>query len=620
MMDKLAFNKAEIEGSVPARFERIVNEYPERTAVKSDFFRLTYDTLNKQANRVAHAVIDRCGTDSEPIALLFDHDVPIAAAILGILKAGKAYMALDPADPTARNDYILKDLQTRLLFTDTQHFALASRLARGVGPVLNVEQLDDGLSDQNPNLPVDPHTLAGIFYTSGTTGQPKGVQRSHQFILHRIWLETNDYHIGPTDNISLIYAFSFGASVADIFDAVLNGATLSLYNVKEKGIDPLIPWLKKEEVTFFHCPTALFRQFIDILAEDDFFPKLRQITPSGRLFKKDVARIRKHVPADCVLIQRMASTETGMITQFRISHQTVLTSNIVPVGYAVEDKEVHIVDDAGHPLGFNRVGEIAVKSRYLASGYWRQPELTQKSFLSDPDGGEKSIYRLGDLGRMRPDGCLELLGRKDSQVKIRGYRVELGEIEAALQDLDQVKEAVVMAQAQPAGDKRLVAYVVPAGQSKLTATGLRSALVEKLPDYMIPALFVTLDRLPLTNRNKLDRSALPEPGQARPELDELFAAPQTPTEKTLAGIWSEVLNIEPIGVNDNFFDLGGQSLLAAQIISRTRTAFQIEIALCSLFYKPTIAAFAIAVEGAESTGTQHGKEYLDGALRMLGAT
>lgn len=618
-MNKLAFNKQEIEQSIPVRFEQVVNQYPEQIAVKSDAVELTYSALNRLANRVAQAIINRCGTGPEPIVLLFDHDALITAAILGVLKSGKAYVALDPAYPPAKSSYILKDLQTPLLITDTRHFTLAGQAARGAIPVLNIQQLEAGLSDQNPNLPVGPHALAGIFYTSGTTGQPKGVQRSHQFILHRIWLETNDYHISPTDNFSLIHAFNFGASVTDIFDALLNGATLSLYNIKEKGINPLIPWLKQEEITFFHSPSALFRQFIDNLTENDFFPKLRQITPSGRLFKKDVERIRKHIPAECVLIQRLASTETGMITRLRITQQTELTSNVAPVGYAVEDKEVFIVDEAGNPLGFNCVGEIAVKSRYLVSGYWRQPELTQKTFLPDPDGGDKVVYRLGDLGRMRPDGCLELVGRKDFQVKIRGYRVELGEVEAALLNLEQVKEAAVIAQAQPEGDKRLVAYVVPAGASTLTASSLRSALVEKLPDYMIPALFVTLDRLPLTDRNKLDRNALPDPGQSRPELDALFAAPQTPTEQALAQIWSQVLNIEPVGVNDNFFDLGGQSLLAVQIISKIRAAFQIELNLRTLFDNPTIATFARVVEQAKVTSGQQQKENLERGLRLLGA-
>jgi acyl-coenzyme A synthetase/AMP-(fatty) acid ligase/acyl carrier protein len=341
--------------------------------------------------------------------------------------------------------------------------------------------------------------------------------------------------------------------------------------------------LKEEKITFFHAPSDLFRQFLDLLTENDFFPKLRQITPSGRLYKKDVERIRKHIPVDCLLIQRLASTETGMITRFKIDQNTKLSSNVIPVGYAVEDKEVLILNEAGEPLDFNCVGEIVVKSRYLASGYWRRPDLTQKAFLADQDGSDRKMYRLGDLGRMRPDGCLELIGRKDFQVKIRGYRVELGEIEAALLDLDIIKEAIVITQELDTGEKRIVAYFVPAGQVKITASHLRRALSEKLPEYMVPSIFVPLKKLPLTDRNKIDRNALPDPGRSRPDLDELYAAPQTPAEKMLAKIWSDVLNIEPVGIHDNFFELGGDSLLATQIIVSTNFNFQIEIPLRSIY-------------------------------------
>lgn len=619
-MDRTDFLKEEIERSIPARFELIANKYAERTAVKSANFEFTYDTLNKFANRVAQAIIGQFGTDENPIVLLCDHDAPIIAAILGVLKAGQVYVALDPLEPVARSSFILEDLQTKLIIADANNLTLARKLAHSMCQVLTIDEIKAASSDQNLDLLIPSDKLAGVFYTSGTSGQPKGVERNHRFILHRIWLEANDYHIGPNDNFSLIHSCGFGASLTDIFDALLNGAKLSLYDIKEAGIDPLSSWLKREEITFFHSPSALFRQFINLLTEKDFFPKMRQITPSGRLYKRDVMRIRKHIPTDCILIQRLASTETGMITRFKIDQNSVLTANVVPVGYPVEDKEILILDDAGRSLDFNCVGEIAVKSRYLASGYWRRPDLTQKAFLRDAEEPDKFVYRLGDLGRMRADGCLELFGRKDFQVKIRGYRVEPGEIEAALLNLEFIKEAAVIAQANQAGDKRLVAYVVPAGQTKLTASILRSALVKKLPDYMIPTAFVMLGKLPLTARNKLDRKALPDPGRTRPELEELFAAPQTSFEKTLAKIWSEVLNIEPVGVNDNFFELGGQSLLAALAVSRIRATFQVGLSLRTLFDSPTISALATAIENVKNNETPPLKENLDDALRMLGVT
>ncbi len=251
--------------------------------------------------------------------------------------------------------------------------------------MLNVDHLDPNLPVLNPTgQPISPHSLEGIFYTSGTTGEPKGVVRSHRCLLHRIWLESNDYAINPEDNISLIHSFSFGASQTDIFNALLNGATLSLFDLKKHGLDRLVPWLKNEEITFFHAPSDLFRQFIELLKEDDVFPKLRQVTPSGRLFRLDVDRIRKHIPEDCVLIQRLASTETGMITRFIINKNTELRGNVIPVGYAVQDSEVLILDESGDMLQPNNVGEIAVRSSYLASGYWRRPEYDSSYFLTCP--------------------------------------------------------------------------------------------------------------------------------------------------------------------------------------------------------------------------------------------
>lgn len=599
-MKPLPFYKDEIERSIPARFERIAEILNQRTAVKSIEREFTYGELNKLADRLVQYIRRHSGLGQEPVVLLFRHEATIVPAILGVLKTGRAYVALDPGIPSSRSGQIFKHLQPCLIITNTNNLLLANTLVQDMYPVFNIDQLDQDYSGIETKSHILPNTTAAIFYTSGTTGRPKGVERSHQFILHRIWIETNEYHIRPDDIISLIHNFSFSASQTDLFDALLNGATLRLYDIKKNGIERLIPWLKEEQITFFHTPSDLFRRFLELLTENDFFPNLRQITPAGRLYKKDVERIRKHVPEDCLLIQRLASTETGMITHFKIDKNTELRSNVIPVGYDVEDQEVLILNEAGEPLDFNNVGEIAVKSRYLASGYWKRPDLTQKTFIPVRDGSDRYMYRLGDLGRKQSDGCLELIGRKDFQVKIRGYRIELGEIEAVLLDLEIIKEAVVIAQELDIGENRIVAYVVPADQVKITTSHLRRALSEKLPDYMVPSIFVPLKKLPLTDRNKIDRDALPDPGYSRPELDVSFVAPQTPAEKMLARIWSEILNIEQVGIHDNFIDLGGHSLLAFQIVARVYETFGIDIPVRELFEAATIGSMAVNLSIYES--------------------
>jgi acyl carrier protein len=281
--------------------------------------------------------------------------------------------------------------------------------------------------------------------------------------------------------------------------------------------------------------------------------------------------------------------------KFFMDKETPITGGVVPVGYAVEDNEVLLLDEAGHAVGFNHIGEIAVKSRYIAPAYWRRPDLTTATFLPDPEGGNARTYRTGDLGLMLPDGCLLHLGRKDFQVKIRGHRIELAEVEMALLDRGDIKEAVVVAREDHPGDLRLVAYLVPVSHPAPTVSDLRCLLQAKLPDYMIPAAFVMLDALPLTPNGKVDRHALPAPGSARPSLASPFVVPRTPTEDRLAQIWAEVLSLERVGIHDNFLDLGGHSLLAMQIASRAHDTFHVEVPLQSLFEVATVADMAAVI-------------------------
>lgn len=617
-MDPILFSRNEIDGSIPYRFARIAERFGTRTAIWSELGDWKYSALDEISDQVALCIAGQIGTRQQPVVLIYDHEPVAFAALLGVLKSGNWFAALDPEFPEPRCKFILQDLQAQLILTDTRHYSQAISICQGACKIINLDQLVPDLLMPSSPVFIAPDAIEAIFYTSGSTGQPKGVQRTHRFILNRIWLESNDYRIQPEDRISLIHNFSYGASQTDIFNALLNGATLYLFDIRKKGIEGLIQCLKEQEITFFHIPSDLFRRFVDSLHEDDFFPKLRQITPSGRLYREDVQKIRLHIPDDCIIVQRLASTETGMITRLIIDRQTELRDKIMPVGFPVQGVEVLILDEKGEPLGFNDVGEIAVVSANLASGYWRQPELTSTSFIPMLDGSDRKMYRMGDLGRKRPDGMVELVGRKDDQVKIRGYRVELREIEAALVSLPEVKEAAVTAQETETGEKRLVAYMVPVDGGRISVKSLRKSLNVNLPDYMIPSFFIRLETLPLTSRGKLDYAALPTPGKGRPELDEQFLAPRTWTEKALTEIWEEVLDILPIGSMDNFFELGGHSLLAAQIISKINKAFQTDMPLRSIFDAPTIAAYAALIEISSQDSTGFDGTKLDKALEMLG--
>jgi acyl carrier protein len=278
-----------------------------------------------------------------------------------------------------------------------------------------------------------------------------------------------------------------------------------------------------------------------------------------------------------------------------VDKQTPCTEAVVPLGYAIPDLEVLLLDEAGNEVGYDCEGEIVVRSPYLSPGYWRQPELTRAAFIPDPAGGPQRCYRTGDLGLMRPDGCLLYMGRKDAQVKIRGYRIEVAEIELALQQHAAIKEAVVLAREDQPGDVRLVAYMVAASQPLPTVNALQAFLRQRLPDYMVPAAFVYLETLPLTATGKVDRRAVPPPSTTRPPLAQPFEAPRTPVEEQLARLWAEMLGLDSISIHDDFLALGGHSLLAMRIITRVCDTFRVDVSMRSLLASPTVADMATLI-------------------------
>ena len=592
----IEFKKEEIEQSIPERFEQIVRRYPDRIAVKTRNYVLTYDLLNKMANRVARAILAQSGEGEEAIALLLENDAPMIAAILGVLKAGKIYVPLDPSLPSARLAYILEDSQAALVLTNTRIASLAADLAQEKIACIDVDHLDRDLGAENVGLSISPAAFAWILYTSGSTGQPKGVLQSHRNVLHFIWNYTNGLCLSSSDRLSLIFSFGVNAAAHEMFSGLLNGASLHPLDIKREGLTGLAGWLIDQEVTFYCSVPTVFRNFCDVLTEGKKFPKVRLIKLVGEpVSKRDVDLYKKHFSSECILINRLGSTETGTIRWFFIDKGTPIDGNSVPVGYPVADNEILLLDETGGEVPAGEVGEISVRSRYLSAGYWRKPELTHKAFLADPQGGGKRIYRTGDLGRMLSDGCLLHLGRKDFQVKIRGHRIEIAEIEMALASLAGIKEAVVMAREDRHGEQRLVAYLIVKDQPRLTAGSLRQALAESLPGYMIPSVFVMLESFPLAPNGKVNRGALPRPDWTRPELESPYVAPGTPTETDLAAIWAEVLSLDRVGVHDNFFDLGGSSLSATQVISRVFKGFELELPIQSLFQAPTVAEMAAVI-------------------------
>jgi len=602
----------DVETSIPARFEKIVRMYPHRIAVKSKNEQLTYSELDLAANRIAQAILVRFGETPEPIGLLFPKGVAFVVALLAILKAGKITVPMDPTLPHGRLSLMFNDVQGRLVLTDQAGLAMAYSLA-GQDQCFNIDESGINPNEKCPSLSLSPDTPAFIFYTTGSTGLPKGVIENHRNLLHHTMKDTNDFHICAEDRLTFV-----ASSGRDILRALLTGAAVYPIDIRQEGFAELGHRLRDDEITILNCVTSVFRNFAATLAHRDRFSHLRLIKVTGEtLYKSDCEFYQQHFSDKCILVNRYGPNEAGHTSQYLIDKEIIVTSRVVPVGYAAADKEIQLVDESGNPVGFGQPGEIVVVSRYLSPGYWRQPDWTQAVFRTNALDDHMRAYHTGDMGTMSPDGCLTYLGRKDSQVKIRGNKVEMAAVESVLLNLETVREAAVIAVEDDAGDKRLVAYVIRRNVPGPTADELRTALAASLPEYMVPSTFVFLDKLPVIGMGKIDRRALPDLDKRRPELKTPFVASENPVEEQLTSIWREVLGLDQIGIHDNFFDLGGHSLTAMRVVSRVIKRFPLELPLQFLFQSPTIAEMAGVI--MEHQGKQLEEEDLERVLGELEA-
>lgn len=569
------FPREAVDGSVVQRFEHIARLYAERVAVKSDRQTLTYTGLNEIANRLARTLVAKIGTQNEPVAFLLEQSAAPLIAMIGALKAGKIGVTLDSTHPTARLDALLDDSQARLIITNSANLALARELAHTLSPmarsmeIVNLDEPDAGLAANNLGLAIAPDAFADIVYTSGSTGQPKGILRQHRQLLHYVMADTNACRVCCEDRRTQLFPYSSVTSTWSAFSAVLNGAMLLEKDLKPTGVGPLAEWLIQNDATIVTLSTGIFRKLLENLpdANEQRFPKLRLLDIGGeQITDADIVLWKQHFSPDCILSYGFASTEADWVTQLLMDKAAAFSTGVNWVGYPIADQEVVLVDEDGAPVPYGQVGEITAKSCFLSTGYWRRPELTQMAFKPDPDGGDKRVCFTGDLGRIRSDGSLEWIGRKDFQVKIRGNRVQPAEVEMALLDMMKFKEAVVTAALNKVGDQRLIAYLVSKAQPPPTTTEMRDALKQKLPDYMIPSAFVYLDTLPRNANGKVDRKALPAPEQRRPDTGVPLVMPRDRFELEVAHVWEDLLGIYPIGVMDRFFDLGGDSLMAETML------------------------------------------------------
>jgi acyl-coenzyme A synthetase/AMP-(fatty) acid ligase/thioesterase domain-containing protein len=495
-----------------------------------------------------------------------------------------------------RNAFILEDAQAALVVTDNRHLPLANGFEQI--DVLNTDDLEFMSSPLLDKPKVTAESRACLLYTSGSTGNPKGVLQNHRNLLFIAMNYTNGFHVSHEDRLGLLFSPSVIATVRVLLLALCNGCLLSSFNLKKEGFTNLAKWVRQEEISLFISVASVFRNFTDTLTEGDNYPHIRLIRLGGEpVLPRDVDSYKKYFSDECLLVNRLGGTETGDFCWNFMDKNVQIEGHTVPLGYPIEGHEILLLDESGGEAGAGELGEITVRSAYLALEYWRRADLTKAAFLPDPEGGNKRIYRTGDLGQMLPDGQLVHRGRKDHMVKVRGYRVELPEVEVALSEIDSVSEAVVMPRKDKEGNAYLVAYLIPTSNELPTISALRRSLADTLPDYMIPSSFVMMKKFPVAQNGKINRGALPEPGSERPHIETDLVRPRTSMERELERIWIDLFEFERIGIHDNFFDLGGHSMLAVRLIAQIKKHMGKTLPLTLIFESPTIELLALRLEG-----------------------
>jgi amino acid adenylation domain-containing protein len=576
---------------------------PETVALICRDRSMTFDDLNSRANQLAHYLRRRGVGRGTLVGICVERSLEAALGLLGILKAGGAYIAMDPAYPSQRLAFMLEDSQAPVLLT-MQHFRHCAPGYAGEIVCLDTDWDSIALeSTANPDSGVHSDDLAYVIYTSGSTGTPKGVLSPHRASVNRLSWMWRQWSFQPGEVCCQKTTLNFVDSVWEIFGPLLQGIP-NVIIPDEVLEDPerLVETLTDHRVTRIVLVPSFLRFLFDSMPDlGSKIPDLKLWITSGEAITPQLARRFEEILPDATLVNLYGSSEVAADVTWYVMRNSQSLERI-PIGRPIANTQLYVLDPACNPVPIGVAGEIFVGGHGLAKGYLNNPDLTSQKFIPNPfsKDPEARLYKTGDRGRFLPDGNLEFLGRLDTQVKLRGIRIELGEIESVLCSHPSIHAAVV-AVSGAEGAERLIGYVVP-NSSALALSELRRFVREKLPDHMAPASFVLLETLPLLPNGKVDRRVLPAPDLAHQGLDRESIAPRNAMEEKLAGIMSEVLKVERIGVHDNFFEMGGHSLLGMQVVARVRKVFQVELSLRRLFEEPTIAGLCPAIEKAEKRG------------------
>jgi amino acid adenylation domain-containing protein len=581
-------------------FERQAERAPDALAVSSSRGQLTYGELHARASQLAHR-LRALGVGPEIlVGLCVPRSPAMLAGALGILKAGGAYLPLDPCEPQSRLNFMFADAGVSVVVTET---SLLEKMVGENRQVITIDELgelsesENGVSENRERMdsesgsPVTSRTLAYVIYTSGSTGTPKGVEIAHESLSNLVSWHQNAFKVISSDRASCVARVGFDAAVWEVWPYLTAGASLHIPD-EEKLKDPedFKTWLVAQGITISFVPTPMAERLLALSwpAKTD----LRMMLTGGDTLHTNPScnlpflLVNNYGPTECAVV-----ATSGLVTAQRSENR------LPPIGRAISNTEVYILDERMNEVSAGTPGEIYIGGLGVARGYRNRPDLTLERFVSNPfDGGTGRLFKTGDCAQKLADGQIAFLGRFDEQIKIRGFRIEPNEIVAALDEHPAVSQSAVIARKVGEGDSRLVAYFVQRPNRLATVSELRDFLSQRLPNYMVPSMFVTIEAMPLTPNGKVDRAALPAPDAANTLGEDVFHAPRTEVEQVVAGILAPLLGVERVDVEANFFALGGHSLLGIQLISRVRDALGIELSLRTVFEAPSVAEVSTEID------------------------
>ncbi|TAK13777.1 MAG: hypothetical protein EPO32_04185 [Anaerolineae bacterium] len=586
------------EGSAVDVFRRCVAERPESSPLVDHERSITYRQLNDLSAKLALAILSRMGADDRPIVLLFDKQVEIGIAMLAAAKAGRAYAPLEPSFPLDHLRLILDDLEPALIIPGPSNEALARSLGL---PVLT---LAEAFAHNTNTAPIElPHLKSSdpllVIYTSGSTGRPKGVISQHASAILRARQRSREHQISPDERVLFIESANFGRGQGSIWSALLNGYSIFLYDITRVGTSSFAGWCNQQQINHWAATPSTFRSLVGKLGPNDRLETIRIIQLGGEMSRPaDFHLFKQHFTDSCNLVIGYGLSEAGGISAVFLRRSDEIPANIMPVGYPYGDRQIFIVDENGNHLPCGEIGEVHAELQGNFNDYLNNEQSSLARYYVDPARPDTTVCRTGDLGWLGEDGCLYLTGRIDNQIKVRGMKVNTNDVAGALAHHPDVANVLVQGEVDARGNTRLVAYLETRSGSADPRV-FRAFLEPDLPTHMIPAYFVFLEAIPRSSTGKVDSKKLPDIAGLRPALSTPFVEPVTDLEIALAKIWAEILAIHPIGLNDPFVDLGGDSLSATQVFAEVEKHLGASIPPGVLYSAPTIASLAKKMDGGE---------------------